>query len=131
MRSFLPICPIHHIPVVLVPSDATKFGAEDELNIVDNVRIRMLFCLECCTDMYDVQELREHMVDKLQVGVTLTAIFDACHSETLLDLDHYACNERKCSWMKTWRKYSPKRALTREYDSICCQDLLTSYLDEL
>ena len=33
------------------------------------------------------------MVEPLPVGVRLTAIFDACHSATLLDLPHYDCNE--------------------------------------
>ena len=33
------------------------------------------------------------MVEPLPVGVRLTAIFDSCHSGTLLDLDHYNCNK--------------------------------------
>ncbi|RDX42921.1 hypothetical protein OH76DRAFT_1256951 [Lentinus brumalis] len=38
-------------------------------------------------------ELRRLLVDPLPVGSELTAIFDSCHSETtLLDLDHYLCN---------------------------------------
>ena len=31
------------------------------------------------------------MVEPLPVGVCLTAIFDSCHSGTLLDLEHYDC----------------------------------------
>lgn len=38
------------------------------------------------------QELRKILVDTLPVGSTLTAVFDSCHSGTLLDLDHYLCN---------------------------------------
>ncbi|KAI0687563.1 caspase domain-containing protein [Earliella scabrosa] len=37
-------------------------------------------------------ELRRILVDPLPVGSSLTAIFDSCHSGTLLDLDHYLCN---------------------------------------
>ncbi|KAJ3508177.1 hypothetical protein NLJ89_g5897 [Agrocybe chaxingu] len=37
-------------------------------------------------------ELRELMVDKLPPGASLTAVFDSCHSGTLLDLPHYHCN---------------------------------------
>ncbi|KAH9164043.1 peptidase C14, caspase domain-containing protein [Lactarius sanguifluus] len=36
--------------------------------------------------------LRECLVDPLPSGTRLTAILDACHSGTLLDLDHYSCN---------------------------------------
>ena len=39
------------------------------------------------------------MVDPLPVGVSLTAIFDSCHSGTLLDLDHYLCNNVYYPWM--------------------------------
>lgn len=33
------------------------------------------------------------LVDRLPIGSKLTAVFDSCHSGTLLDLDHYLCNE--------------------------------------
>ncbi|KAI0760722.1 caspase domain-containing protein [Fomes fomentarius] len=36
--------------------------------------------------------LRKLLVDTLPVGTSLTAVFDSCHSGTLLDLDHYDCN---------------------------------------
>ena len=36
-------------------------------------------------------ELRRLLVDALPVGAHLTAIFDSCHSGTMLDLDHYLC----------------------------------------
>ncbi|KAM5543595.1 hypothetical protein V8D89_002846 [Ganoderma adspersum] len=38
-------------------------------------------------------DLRELLVDRLPIGSKLTAVFDSCHSGTLLDLDHYLCNE--------------------------------------
>ena len=37
-------------------------------------------------------KLRKMLVDSLPIGAHLTAIFDSCHSGTLLDLDHYLCN---------------------------------------
>ncbi|KAH8070770.1 peptidase C14, caspase domain-containing protein [Cristinia sonorae] len=36
--------------------------------------------------------LKRRLVDPLPLGARLTAIFDSCHSGTLLDLKHYACN---------------------------------------
>ncbi|KAI0063751.1 hypothetical protein BV25DRAFT_357160 [Artomyces pyxidatus] len=38
-------------------------------------------------------DLRRLLVDRLPRGTRLTAIFDACHSGTLLDLDHYHCDQ--------------------------------------
>ncbi|KAI0078603.1 hypothetical protein K474DRAFT_1660200 [Panus rudis PR-1116 ss-1] len=38
-------------------------------------------------------ELREHLVTPLPAGSRLTAIFDCCHSATLLDLRHDLCND--------------------------------------
>ncbi|KAI0063756.1 hypothetical protein BV25DRAFT_1914843 [Artomyces pyxidatus] len=40
-------------------------------------------------------DLRRFLVDPLPCGTRLTAILDACHSGTLLDLNHYNCN---CNW---------------------------------
>ncbi|EPQ54465.1 hypothetical protein GLOTRDRAFT_139052 [Gloeophyllum trabeum ATCC 11539] len=37
-------------------------------------------------------DLRRALVEALPVGSTLVAIFDCCHSGTLLDLEHYKCN---------------------------------------
>ncbi|KAI0641429.1 caspase domain-containing protein [Trametes meyenii] len=44
-------------------------------------------------------KLRKLLVDKLPVGAYLTAIFDSCHSGTLLDLDHYLCNNIYFPWI--------------------------------
>ncbi|TBU47112.1 caspase domain-containing protein [Dichomitus squalens] len=61
-------------------------------------------------------DLRTMLVDKLPIGSKLTAVFDSCHSGTLLDLDHYLCNEvyqpflcrtpsqQKSRWMAVKRK---------------------------
>ncbi|KAI0641430.1 caspase domain-containing protein [Trametes meyenii] len=43
--------------------------------------------------------LRQHLVNALPQGVSLTAVFDACHSGTLLDLDHYNCNSVYFPWL--------------------------------
>ncbi|KAI0754085.1 caspase domain-containing protein [Daedaleopsis nitida] len=43
-------------------------------------------------------ELRDMLVDPLPIGSSLTAIFDSCHSGTLLDLDHYLCNRVWFPW---------------------------------
>ncbi|KAJ8462262.1 hypothetical protein ONZ51_g11010 [Trametes cubensis] len=44
-------------------------------------------------------KLRKLLVDTLPVGANLTAIFDSCHSGTLLDLDHYLCNNVYFPWI--------------------------------
>ncbi|CCM05844.1 uncharacterized protein FIBRA_08080 [Fibroporia radiculosa] len=44
-------------------------------------------------------DLRRLLVDPLPAGAHLTAIFDSCHSGTLLDLDHYACNNVYHPWI--------------------------------
>jgi hypothetical protein len=38
-------------------------------------------------------KLRKALVDPLPRGSTLFALWDSCHSETILDLDHYKCNK--------------------------------------
>lgn len=43
-------------------------------------------------------KLRKMLVDPLPVGASLTAIFDSCHSGTMLDLDHYLCNKVYYPW---------------------------------
>ncbi|KAG1877353.1 peptidase C14, caspase domain-containing protein [Suillus subluteus] len=37
--------------------------------------------------------LKEHLVDPLPQGAKLFALWDCCHSHTMLDLEHYKCNE--------------------------------------
>lgn len=43
--------------------------------------------------------LRKLLVDALPPGACLIAIFDACHSGTILDLDHYDCNALYHPWV--------------------------------
>ncbi|TFK85488.1 peptidase C14 [Polyporus arcularius HHB13444] len=42
--------------------------------------------------------LKKLLVDSLPVDAFLTAIFDSCHSGTLLDLEHYTCNSAWFPW---------------------------------
>ncbi|KAH9848760.1 caspase domain-containing protein [Lenzites betulinus] len=44
-------------------------------------------------------DLRIRLVDPLPEGAYLTAVFDSCHSGTMLDLDHYACNAVYYPWL--------------------------------
>ncbi|KZT69122.1 hypothetical protein DAEQUDRAFT_277096 [Daedalea quercina L-15889] len=44
-------------------------------------------------------DLRKWLVDPLPPGAQLMAILDACHSGTLLDLDHYDCNKVYFPWV--------------------------------
>ncbi|KJA29060.1 hypothetical protein HYPSUDRAFT_33585 [Hypholoma sublateritium FD-334 SS-4] len=42
--------------------------------------------------------LNEYLVKPLPSGCTLRAVIDACHSGSLLDLEHYACNRVYVPW---------------------------------
>ncbi|KAI0365756.1 hypothetical protein BV20DRAFT_709587 [Pilatotrama ljubarskyi] len=67
----------------LVPVDYWQYGHVEETKkrmILDN-------------------KLRKLLVDTLPVGANLIAIFDSCHSGTLLDLDHYLCNNIYFPWI--------------------------------
>ncbi|TFK79607.1 hypothetical protein K466DRAFT_606014 [Polyporus arcularius HHB13444] len=56
-------------------------------------------------------ELRRLLVDPLPVGSTLTAIFDSCHSGTLLDLDHYLCNNIWFPFMSRGKRQTRSRCM--------------------
>lgn len=50
-------------------------------------------------------KLRKALVDPLPRGCKLFALWDSCHSATILDLDHYKCNKlRSGDAVKTRRK---------------------------
>ncbi|KAL1948703.1 hypothetical protein VTO73DRAFT_10509 [Trametes versicolor] len=51
-------------------------------------------------------DLRRMLVDPLPDGASLTAIFDSCHSGTLLDLDHYFCNAVYFPWLSKGKRRS-------------------------
>ena len=51
-------------------------------------------------------ELLRRLIDALPVGAHLTAIFDSCHSGTMLDLDRYLCNNIYFPWtIPGFRRY--------------------------
>ncbi|KAI0754067.1 caspase domain-containing protein [Daedaleopsis nitida] len=58
-------------------------------------------------------DLREWLVNDLPVRCSLTAVFDSCHSGTLLDLDHYECNNVWLPILSRGRR-NPKRSLWLE-----------------
>jgi len=43
-------------------------------------------------------------VDPLPIGSTLVAIFDSCHSCSLLDLEHFRCNRVYVPWLNKGRR---------------------------
>lgn len=51
-------------------------------------------------------ELRRHLVDALPIGSSLVAVFDSCHSASLLDLDHFRCNRVYVPWISKGRRRS-------------------------
>ncbi|KAI0063752.1 hypothetical protein BV25DRAFT_356466 [Artomyces pyxidatus] len=50
------------------------------------------YIVACDLEIILDDDLRILLVDPLPSGTRLTAVLDACHSGTLLDLDHYGCN---------------------------------------
>jgi hypothetical protein len=44
-------------------------------------------------------KLRQYLVDPLPVDCSLVAIFDTCHSASLLDLPHHRCNRIYVPWV--------------------------------
>ena len=68
----------------------------DHPTILDDVRILSAGQRDVAHSMF--QTLKELLVDPLPVDAYLTAIFDSCHSGTLLDLEHYTCNSVWFPW---------------------------------
>ncbi|KAF8879360.1 caspase domain-containing protein [Infundibulicybe gibba] len=58
------------------------------------------------TKLITDNELRRCLVDPLPVGCSLTAILDACHSASLLDLTHSRCNRIYVPWLSTGKQRS-------------------------
>ncbi|KAJ6559881.1 caspase domain-containing protein [Mycena capillaripes] len=54
-------------------------------------------------------ELRLHLVSALPVGSSLVAVFDSCHSASLLDLAHFRCNRVYVPWLSKGRRRSDER----------------------
>ncbi|KAF4583623.1 Ca(2+)-dependent cysteine protease [Pleurotus pulmonarius] len=51
-------------------------------------------------------ELKHRLVDPLPVGSNLIAVFDSCHSESLLDLYHSHCNRVWVPWISKGKRRS-------------------------
>ncbi|KAF8173239.1 peptidase C14, caspase domain-containing protein [Mycena galopus ATCC 62051] len=49
-------------------------------------------------------ELRARLVDRLSGGVSLVAVFDSCHSASLLDLEHMRCNQVFVPWISKGKR---------------------------
>jgi len=64
-------------------------------------------------------ELRKLLVDPLPAGAHLTAIFDACHSKTMLDLSHYDCNSMWFPWCTKFRGYARSHLLPLRRRNAC------------
>jgi len=77
---------------------ACKHKTEDDLT--DEVIL--------CSDFKKIKDNKLHkiLVNKLPNGASLTAIFDACHSGTLLDLEHYTCNNVWVPWLNKGKRQS-------------------------
>ncbi|KAI0783748.1 caspase domain-containing protein [Abortiporus biennis] len=62
-------------------------------------------------------ELKKRLVKRLPTGSTLLAIFDACHSATMLDLPHYDCNSVWFPWCTKFYGYGRSQLIpiTRRY----------------
>ncbi|KXN82303.1 Metacaspase-1 [Leucoagaricus sp. SymC.cos] len=54
-------------------------------------------------------DLRKYLVDNLPSGCTLVAVFDTCHSGSLLDLEHYRCNRVYTPWVSKGRRKSASK----------------------
>ncbi|KAF8206944.1 hypothetical protein K438DRAFT_1815410 [Mycena galopus ATCC 62051] len=54
-------------------------------------------------------ELRRHLVEALPPGSSLVAVFDSCHSASLLDLAHFRCNRVYVPWRSKGRRRSDDR----------------------
>ncbi|KAF9025008.1 hypothetical protein BDZ89DRAFT_1068647 [Hymenopellis radicata] len=95
----------------LVPMDAMGKDKDDETLMDEKLVIRD-------------NELRARLVDSLPVGSQLIAIFDSCHSASLLDLDHFRCNRVYVPYvskgqrrsLSLWNHNVRKNALEQGYD---------------
>ncbi|THU97825.1 peptidase C14 [Dendrothele bispora CBS 962.96] len=57
-------------------------------------------------DCIQDDRLKELLVNRLPLGAYLVAVFDSCHSQSLLDLDHWRCNRVYVPWISKGRRKS-------------------------
>ncbi|SJL06810.1 uncharacterized protein ARMOST_10152 [Armillaria ostoyae] len=74
--------------------------------IMDNVRCSTAQLSRRFHRVNGHQELWRHLVDALPIGSSLVAVFDSCHSASLLDLDHFRCNRVYVPWISKGRRRS-------------------------
>ncbi|KAI0760706.1 peptidase C14, caspase domain-containing protein [Fomes fomentarius] len=74
-------------------------------------------------------DLRALLVDPLPVGASLIAVFDTCHSGTLLDLEHDLCNQVWFPWRKRGTPYSSTRSSRSTSCGVKTQDSEAIKLD--
>ncbi|KAF5392726.1 hypothetical protein D9757_000945 [Collybiopsis confluens] len=77
------------------------------------------FILPCDSTGVDDNAIRDNLlkdilIKNLPAGCKLTAVFDACHSGTLLDLDHWRCNRGRLDF--SFRRSNQKN-LKKRYTS--------------
>ena len=78
------------LDAVIVPVDHHEIS----MNLTQDETGSVPYRREMESRMIIDNTLRRELVEPLglHIGAHLTAIFDSCHSGTLLDLDHYLCN---------------------------------------
>ncbi|PBK83358.1 hypothetical protein ARMGADRAFT_675631 [Armillaria gallica] len=89
----------------LIPCESHN-DEHDSRMILDNVRRSTAQLSRRFHRVNGHQELRRHLVDPLPIGSSLVAVFDSCHSASLLDLDHFRCNRVYVPWISKGRHKS-------------------------
>lgn len=86
--------------ILLFAGHSTQQDARDDLEEDGQDEVMITSDGERIVD----NELKKTLVDPLPPGCSLTAIFDTCHSGTILDLPHHHCNRIYVPWMSKSRR---------------------------